>query len=186
MAKGAGAKASLRYAWRQNKLDASRLPKLRQPRRNSPRAPKVTFAFQSPSSPHCSCSEAEAAEEAKWSEGSKGKGGKKAVKEETAEQKLAAKNEKARLLAEEEAELERESKSKKAPVKKTKSAKVAPAAPKTIEEYSASGIDSALYVHLSTLIESRSRYMIREMLDLVTGKSDKATLGAKAGKIDVC
>ncbi|TIA76195.1 hypothetical protein E3P77_00106 [Wallemia ichthyophaga] len=120
---------------------------------------------------------AEAKESQKWSQGSKGKGKKEDDAEKKAQQ-AAKKAEKDRMLAEEEASMPSKPKAgankggnKKAPPK--------PAGPGALsagginasvdqpESFGASGLDDAM-----------------DMMSIVGQKSDKATMGAKAGQIE--
>ncbi|GJN91336.1 hypothetical protein Rhopal_004357-T1 [Rhodotorula paludigena] len=116
--------------------------------------------------------DAEAREADKWSQGAKGKGAKES-KAEAAEAARAKKAERDRLLAEEEAS--QPSKPKAAPKAGAKKAPPkAPAIPsfdagvsELPSSFSASGIDDAL-----------------DMLTLVNAKTDKASVGSQAAKIE--
>jgi len=120
----------------------------------------------------------------KWADGSKGGKGSKEEKEEKRKAELARKAENARLLAEEEASTPAKVKTPKAGAKKGKDPK--PAGPgaiaasgpssgandkeefaKEIESYSATGLDNAL-----------------DLLDVVTAKMDKASIGQQAAGIE--
>jgi len=129
--------------------------------------------------------EKEKQEADKWADGSKGGKGSKEEKEEKRKAELARKAENARLLAEEEASTPAKVKTPpKAGAKKGKDPK--PAGPgaiaaggpssgandkeefaKEIESYSATGLDNAL-----------------DLLDVVTAKMDKASIGQQAAGIE--
>jgi len=120
--------------------------------------------------------EKEQKESEKWTDGSKGGKGSKEEKEEKRKADLARKAENARLLAEEEASAPAKVKTPpKASAKKGKDPK--PAGPGAIaagglpsdqiESYSATGLDNAL-----------------DLLDVVTAKMDKASVGQQAAGIE--
>jgi len=127
----------------------------------------------------------------KWADGSKSGKGSKEEKEEKRKAELARKAENARLLAEEEASASAKVKAApKAGAKKSKDKDTKPAGPgaiaaggpsmasdrddkedspkdSKIESYSATGLDNAL-----------------ELLDVVTAKMDKASVGQQAAGIE--
>ncbi|VDB84546.1 unnamed protein product [Peniophora sp. CBMAI 1063] len=132
----------------------------------------------------------ERAEAAKWSDGAKGKAKSVEDKEARRQAELARKAENARLLAEEEASAPaKKAAAPKAGAKKSKPtpkpagpgaiaaggglAAVAakeddvPPEKKEVESYAATGIDNAL-----------------DLLEVVTAKMDKASVGSKAGEIE--
>jgi DNA primase catalytic subunit len=125
-------------------------------------------------------------EAARWEQGAKTGKGSKQEKEEKRKADLVRKAEKARLLAEEEASIASESKVvKKAAAKATKPAgpgasvagdsslrdgepeSLDEESPVTVESFAATGIDDAL-----------------ELLEFVTGKADKASVGQLAAGLE--
>jgi len=114
----------------------------------------------------------------KWTDGAKGGKGSKEEKEEKRKADLARKAENARLLAEEEASAPAKVKTPPKPgAKKGKDIKpagpgaIAAGGPSTdgqeIESYSATGVDNAI-----------------ELLDVITAKMDKASIGQQAAGIE--
>ncbi|KII89402.1 hypothetical protein PLICRDRAFT_41047 [Plicaturopsis crispa FD-325 SS-3] len=132
--------------------------------------------------------EKEKKEAEKWSDGAKAAKASKEEKEERRKAELARKAENARLLAEEEASAPAKVKAPPKAVKKSakdvkpagpgaiaaggglggvKGKDKAPDEPKEVESFSATGIDNAL-----------------DLLEVVTAKMDKASVGAQAAGIE--
>ncbi|KAI9433863.1 DUF1014-domain-containing protein [Lactarius indigo] len=108
----------------------------------------------------------ERAEASKWDDGARSTKKSKEDKEEKRKAELARKAENARLLAEEEADLRAKKAAPKPPAKKATSGKPKPAGPE-VESFAATGIDNAL-----------------ELLEVVTAKVDKASIGNQAAGIE--